>query len=200
MNDDLPSLAAIRALHEKYAPSREALALVLTHCEIVRDIAWQLMDKTPLDVDARLVEAGCLLHDIGVYRLYMDNGEIDHANYIKHGVLGYDLLKSEGFSERMCRIASCHTGVGLSREDVMRDGLPIPPRDYFASTREEQLIMYADKFHSKTTPPTFLTTESYEEKIRKFGDDKIRRFRELREEFGVPDLRPLREKFGYEIV
>lgn len=199
MNSTLPSVSEIYALHKKYAPSQEALELVLTHCEIVRDIARLLMENTP-GINKELVEAGCLLHDIGVYRLYLENGEIDHANYIKHGVLGYDLLKSEGLSERICRIASCHTGVGLSREDVVRDHLPIPARDYFAGTKEERLVMYADKFHSKTTPPTFLTPAAYEAKVRKFGDDKVRRFKELQAEFGAPDLRPLSETYGFEIV
>lgn len=199
MNNTLPSVSEIYALHKKYAPSQEALELVLAHCEIVRDIARQLMQNIP-HINKELVEVGCLLHDIGVYRLYLENGEIDHANYIKHGVLGYDLLKSEGLSEQICRIASCHTGVGLSREDVARDHLPIPARDYFASTKEERLVMYADKFHSKTTPPTFLTPAAYEAKVRKFGDDKVRRFKELQAEFGIPDLRLLSDAYGFEIV
>lgn len=51
----------------------------------------------------------------------------------------------------------CHTGVGLTKEDVLVQGLPLPPADYVAITPEERLVMYADKFHSKTTPPTFVS-------------------------------------------
>jgi hypothetical protein len=35
-------------------------------------------------------------------------------------------------------------GVGLRREDVIRQGLPLPPADYLAETSEERLVMYVD--------------------------------------------------------
>jgi uncharacterized protein len=66
----IPSDARIRALHERYAPTPEAFDLVHTHCEIVCAIAEQLLDRTASALDRALVRAGCLLHDIGVYRLY----------------------------------------------------------------------------------------------------------------------------------
>jgi uncharacterized protein len=150
----IPTDKEILVLHEKYAPAPEALDLVYTHCQIVCAIAEQLHARSGADVDIDLVRAGSLLHDIGVCRLY-DAGQLDHADYIRHGVPGYELLLAEGFPEEICRFASCHTGVGLSREDVIRQGLPLPPADYLAETGEEKLVMYADKFHSKTTPPVF---------------------------------------------
>ncbi|CAM5663416.1 hypothetical protein SANTM175S_04039 [Streptomyces antimycoticus] len=69
-----PTVDEVRALHEKYAPTREALDLVYTHCEIVCHIAEQLMARAGLRLDASLVRAGALLHDIGVYRLYSPDG------------------------------------------------------------------------------------------------------------------------------
>lgn len=149
----LPTLAEVRALHERYAPSPEALDLVFTHCEIVCGIAEQLVARTDLPLDADLVRVGALLHDIGVYRLYDDDGRIDHRDYVRHGVLGHEILHAEGFPERLRRFCSCHTGVGLTRQDIREQGLGIPEADYLAETVEEQLVMYADKFHSKTTPP-----------------------------------------------
>jgi uncharacterized protein len=126
----LPTIEDIKSLHQKHAPSDAAFDLVFTHCQIVWEIAEQLMDKSHPAVDRAFVQVACLLHDIGVYRLYLPNGEIDHKNYIKHGVLGYELLKEEGFDERLCRMASCHTGVGLSKQEVIDEGLPLPPQDY----------------------------------------------------------------------
>jgi uncharacterized protein len=183
----IPTDAEIGALHREHAPTPEALDLVYGHCLVVCEIAEQLLARVG-DADGDLVRAGALLHDVGVYRLYDGAGEIDHANYIRHGVLGHELLAAEGLPERICRFASHHTGVGLSRDDVIRQGLPLPVADYMAETREEMLVMYADKFHTKKTPSAFLTAEQYAASVARFGPGKVAAFEALREQFGDPDL------------
>jgi len=194
--DVIPTDSEILALHEKYAPSPEALDSVYTHCAIVRRIAEQLLGRASAafpgaGVNAGLVRAGALLHDIGVYRLYDEAGNLDHAGYIRHGVLGYEVLEAEGFAAGICRFASCHTGVGISRQDVIRQGLPLPLADYLARTPEEKVVMYADKFHTKSSPPRFLTAEAYAASVRRFGEDKVAAFEAMRAQFGDPDLTPL---------
>ncbi|MFF5157447.1 HD domain-containing protein [Streptomyces sp. NPDC000348] len=184
----IPGPEEIRALHEKHAPTAEALELVHTHCEIVWSVAEQLISASRLDVDAELVRAGCLLHDIGVYRLYGDDGLLDHGSYIRHGLLGHEILGREGFPEPLRRFCSHHTGVGVTKDDVLRQGLPIPPADYLAVTREERLVMYADKFHSKSRPSAFLSPDAYAAHVRRFGEEKVTAFQALRTEFGDPDL------------
>jgi uncharacterized protein len=196
----IPSDDEIRALHEKYAPTPEAFALVYTHCEIVCAIAEQLIDRSGLTLDRALVRAGCLLHDIGVYRLFDASGRLDHARYVSHGVLGHEILVGEGLSEPLCRFCSHHTGVGLTREDVRAQGLPIPERDYVAESVEEELVMYADKFHSKRTPPVFLTADSFAASVARFGEDKVIRFKEMRARFGTPDLAPLAAAHGHALI
>lgn len=196
----LPTYDEIIALHKKYAPSQAAFDLVFTHCQIVWELAEQLISTSSLTVNSELVKVGCLLHDIGVYRLYLPNGQIDHPRYIKHGTEGYALLKEDGFDERLCRFASCHTGVGLSKEEIIQEALPIPPADYFAQTVEEQLVMYADKFHTKTTPPKLMTADTYAEKLKQFGEEKVRLFRKFQKQFGTPDLEPLAQKYSSEII
>lgn len=192
----VPAEKEIRALHEKYAPTRQAFELVYTHCEIVCRIAEQLLAHENLDAD--LIRAGCLLHDVGVYRLYDTDGTLDHARYIRHGILGHELLREEGFPEEICRFCSCHVGVGLSREDVRRQDLPLPIADYLAESGEEQLVMYADKFHSKTDPPTFVSAAAYAAFVgRHFGADKSAAFEAMRGYFGEPDLAPLMAAYGH---
>ncbi|MEV5705862.1 HD domain-containing protein [Actinoallomurus sp. NPDC052274] len=193
----IPTDEEIRALHERHAPTEAAFALVYTHCEIVCGIAEQLLADGPPDVDADLVRAGALLHDIGVYRLYDAAGRIDEAGYIRHGILGHELLSDEGLPEALCRFCSCHTGMGITREDVRRQELPLPVADYVAESREEEFVMYADKFHSKTDPPTFVTPGSYAARLRRFGADKVAKFTSMCETFGVPDLRPLAAEYGH---
>lgn len=196
----VPTDGEIRALHERYAPSPEAFEVVYTHCVIVCEIAEQIVETAGLDVDVDLVRAGCLLHDVGVYRLYDMSGQLDHKGYVRHGVLGHELLRGEGFPEEICRFCSCHTGMGLTRGDIERQGLPVPAGDYVAETGEERLVMYADKFHSKTSPPSFVSAESYAVHVRRYGEDKVAMFKAMREVFGEPGLVPLAARFGQVVV
>lgn len=196
----IPTDEEIRALHEQHAPTREAFDLVYTHCEIVCAVAEQLLARGDHGLNADLVRAGCLLHDIGVYRLYDDLGKEDYTSYIRHGVLGHELLRTEGFPDYLCRFCSCHIGMGISRDDVRTQGLAIPVDDYLAESGEEDLVMYADKFHSKTTPPVFLTPASYAAKIERFGADKVVRFASLSDRFGEPDLTSLTVKYGHTLI
>ncbi|MFF2101690.1 HD domain-containing protein [Streptomyces sp. NPDC058202] len=195
-----PGLAEIRSLHEKYAPNTEALDVVFTHCQIVWSIAKRLIPSAGREVDENLVRAGSLLHDIGVYRLLDASGRVDERGYVRHGLLGHDILAGEGFPEELCRFCSCHTGVGLTRQDIERQGLPLPAADYVAVTVEEQLVMYADKFHTKSTPPRFLTAASYARYVARFGPDKTAAFDNLRAMFGEPELTDLAAEHQHALV
>ena len=80
---------------------------------------------------------------------------------------------------------------------MLRQRLPLPPADYLAETGEEALVMYADKFHSKTSPPAFLTAEAYATSVLRFGADKVIAFESLRARFGEPDLTPMAARYGH---
>lgn len=177
----LPTDGEIRDLHAQYAPTRAAFEVVHSHCQIVCDLAEQVIKTNNLQVDGDLVRAGALLHDIGVYRL-------DGSDYIRHGVLGYELLRSLDFPEVLSRFCSHHTGVGLTRTDIAEQQLPIPPGDYLADTVEEELVMYADKFHSKSSPPAFVTAAAYQTSVLRFGAAKAARFADLVDRYGEPEL------------
>jgi len=195
----LPTTSEIRALHERYAPSAELLDVVHTHCEIVARIADQLIDAHGIDADRDLVRAGALLHDLGVYRLYDASGRRSEESYLLHGVRGHDLLRAEGLPEELCRFCSCHTGVGLTRQDIAAQRLPLPVADYVAVTTEEKVVMYADKFHSKTSPPRFVSADSYAVHVLRFGADKAEAFARMRAEFGEPELDGLAAAYGHSV-
>jgi uncharacterized protein len=202
----IPGDDEIRALHERHAPTPAAFEAVYTHCVIVWRVAEQLLvraDHEPgsaagglPDIDRDLVRAGCLLHDVGVYPLYDDDGRLDVAGYMRHGVLGHALLAEGGYPEAICRFASRHTGVGITRDEVIRQELPVPPADYVAETPEELLVMYADKFHTKAEPPSFLAAATYAAYVRRFGPDKVAAFEAMRDRFGEPDLGQLSDALG----
>ncbi len=194
------TLSEIQALHKKYAPCAEVFDLVFIHCQIVCDIAEQLIEKGTFRVDVELVRAGCLLHDIGVYPLFgADGTQRSDVNYIAHGIEGEAILKAERFPKIIQRFCSHHTGVGLTKQDIIEQDLPLPATNYIAETDEELLIMYADKFHSKTTPPRFNSFEWYKQYIAQYGTDKAITFEKMAEKLGIPDLEPLAKKYGCEI-
>jgi len=188
----VPADDEIRALHERLAPTPQAFTLVYTHCEIVARIAAGL--SAGRDADPALVRAGCLLHDIGVYRLSPADA------YVRHGLLGDEYLAGLGFDDTLRRFCSHHTGVGITRDDVLRQGLPLPPRDYLAETAEERLVMYADKFHSKSTPPRFVTAAAYTVLAARWGEDKAAAFKAMVAEYGEPDLAPLAAEYGHRMT
>lgn len=197
----MPTDQHIEALHHKYAKTDEDFRLVYTHCQIVEATAMQLLDARPLPtIDRELVHVGCLLHDIGAYEV-LENGQFVAG--VRHGIIGEEILKREGLPEVIWRFTSHHTGVGLTAQDVTDQGIPIPVADYTATTDEERLIMYADKFHSKSHPPTeppfFCTFEWLHDSIQKFGPDKATKLDQLADLFGKPDLDVLSEQYGHKI-
>jgi uncharacterized protein len=196
----LPTFRHIENAHKKYAPSEAAFNLIFTHCHIVAEIAAGLVAQKNISINRELVNVGTLLHDIGVYELLNERLElIQPESYITHGVRGEAILRKEGFSEAVCRFASHHTGVGITRDEILQAALPLPQQDFLAETPEERLVMYADKFHSKTHPPTFDTLEGYKKRLAQFGDSKIALFEQLAEEFGTPNLEPLIKKYGHNL-
>ena len=84
-------------------------------------------------IDEHLVTIGGLLHDIGTYFLLKQDGsdgeplKFSKKRYILHGLKGYEYLLDEGVDESIAQFCRNHTGVGLTREDVVRQELPLPP-------------------------------------------------------------------------
>jgi uncharacterized protein len=187
----IPTDDEIRDLHARLAPDPATFETVHTHCRIVCAIAEDLLAARHHDVDVALVRAGCLLHDIGVHRL--------DGPYLRHGVVGHRLLRESGYPEVLARFCSHHTGVGITADEIVRRDLPLPPGDYLAETPEERLVMYADKFHTKSDPPTFLTAATYAAGVRRFGAGKAAAFDELVRVYGEPDLTALSRAYGHPV-
>ncbi len=120
--------------------------------------------------------------------------------YILHGLKGYEYLLDEGVDESIAQFCRNHTGVGLTREDVVRQELPLPPADYVPMNLEQEVVMYADKFHSKSVPPKFLQVEAYTARAERFGGENKQRWLDLVAKYGVPDIPALAEKYGMRMI
>lgn len=191
---DLPTIQKVKKLHDKYAKSDIACELVYTHSQIVGEIAQQINKDKNLNLNPDFIHVAALIHDMGAYKFIGADGTFNTSQYICHGITGYKILKNEKFDETFCRIAKRHTGVGITKEDIINDNLPLPLKDYIAETIEERLIMYADKFHSKN--PCFNSFTWYSNYISQFGKHKVLQFQQLSNEFGIPNVEKLAEKYS----
>ena len=71
-----------------------------------------------------------------------------------------------------------HTGTGITREQIERQQLPLPPDGHYEpETIEEQLVCYADKFFSKSRPDRVLTVDEAACSLARFGEEGVRKFR-----------------------
>ena len=88
-------------------------------------------------VDAGLVRAGALLHDIGRGR----------TQGIRHAVEGAQIGWDLGLPEELLHIIERHIGAGIALNEAIKLGLP--PRDYIPVTVEEKIVTHADNLSGK---------------------------------------------------
>jgi uncharacterized protein len=155
------------------------LEIVHEHSRHVAALAVTIAGHLALPQETLLfIEEAALLHDIGVCRVYApDLGLYGPHPYITHGVHGREILDGEGFPAHGL-VCERHTGVGLTVEDIVRQGLPLPQRDMCPESISEQIICFADLFYSKK--PGRLSERKTAEKVRKkllpFGEEKAALF------------------------
>ena len=88
-------------------------------------------------VDAGLVRAGALLHDIGRGR----------THGIEHAVEGANVARELGLPEALEHIIERHIGAGIEMQEAVKLGLPA--RDYIPVTLEEKIVAHADNLAGK---------------------------------------------------
>jgi uncharacterized protein (TIGR00295 family) len=103
---------------------------VITHCKAVEKHAGKIAQNATANLE--LVRCGALLHDIG-------RGE---THGIMHAVIGADIVRELGLSEKIACIIEKHIGAGLTPSEAESFGLP--NRDYILKTMEEKIVAHAD--------------------------------------------------------
>lgn len=190
------------ALHQKYALSPTLFELVWTHCCITADAALQLIHNQLFDtsqIDQVTVLKACLLHDIGVYGCqgfeWVPGQQPSDKPYIQHVVVGAWVLQKEGYPSEIVQAALTHTATGITRDDITRLGIPLPPGDdYMPASLTTELVTYSSKFHTKQ-PPKFLSAEEAVKELEVYGPEHVKQFGKWYEQFGPVNLEPLKEKY-----
>lgn len=173
------------ALIDKFYPEENELKrILLVHSRSVADKALKVARLHPeLGLDESFLEEAALLHDIGIFQT--DAPGIccwGDKPYICHGYLGAALLREEGYP-RHALVCERHTGAGISLEQIIRNGLPIPHRDMRPQSLEEQVVCFADKFFSKTHLDREKTLDKALNSLLKYGDEGVERFKGWCERF-----------------
>lgn len=190
---------ALRELHKEQAraftlneqSAQKSFALIATHCEIVARLAVILAEQSGQIVTNTLIE-GALAHDIGTYSVLAHNAFAHNQVlfqrdiYIQHGTRGYELLLANGFGEEIAAFARNHTGVGITKADCVQQKLPIEPADYMPTNAAQEIVALADKFHTKSLPPRFVSEQTARARVEKFGSENIARWDKLVACYGVP--------------
>ncbi|MBR1548939.1 MAG: HD domain-containing protein [Prevotella sp.] len=169
-----------QAIIDKYYPEDNQLRqLLIKHSRQVADRCLSIVRRhRELPVDVQLLEEAAMLHDIGIFRCNAPSIFcVGTEPYICHGVIGAQLLRADGY-ERHARVCERHTGTGLTRQQIESQGLPLPAIDLVPETLEEQIICYADKFYSKSSPDSVRTVVETAQSLEKFGTDGVRLFLE----------------------
>ena len=168
-----------QSIIDEYYPSETELRRILmVHSRQVADRCLLIARKHPeLRLDAEFLEEAAMLHDIGIYGTNAPGIQCFGTEpYIRHGLIGGQILREEGW-ERHALVCERHTGTGLSREQILRQQLPLSPDGHYEpEALEEQVVCYADKFYSKTRPGSERTVVEAMRSLEKFGWDGIRRF------------------------
>lgn len=175
-------------LYDKYYPVGSRVRDILErHSRSVADLAAGINSRLGLGLAPEVVEAAAMLHDIGIFMTDADGIDCHGTEkYIRHGILGADLLRAEGAPEWIARVAERHTGAGISGDDIAEMNLPLPPdRLLMPESLLERLICYADKFYSKSGDMRMKSLERVRVSMARHSQSTARRFELLNDEFGA---------------
>ena len=181
------SVDYFKIIHTYIPPESALYKIYLPHASLVTAKALRLAQHLHLSPkQQRFIEEAAMLHDIGIievqpYRV-KDNR---HLPYICHAPAGRAILEHEGLP-RHALVAERHIGVGISKEDILEQNLPLPPRDMLAESLEEKVISWADLFFSKT-PHQLWREKSWSEvqqDVCRYGIRQARLFQVWSQEFG----------------
>ncbi|MDE6371021.1 MAG: HDIG domain-containing protein [Duncaniella sp.] len=174
-----------RIIDKYYPVGSPGRVIYLRHCGQVADLACDIATRLSLPIDMEEVRDAAMLHDIGICHTDAPSIECYGSEpYIRHGIIGAEMLRGEGAGEVYARVAERHTGAGITADEVVAQGLPLPMRDYMPETLLERLVCYADKFYSKSGDMKRKSLDRVLKSMENISHATLRRFLALHEEFG----------------
>lgn len=110
---------------------------IIQHGLLVMNVSNKMikeLKRAGVDIDEKSILRGAILHDIGRSK--------EHS--VRHGFLGGEILKKDGYDRKVIKIVENHVGGGIDRQDCAKLG--IPERDFIPTSLEEKIVCLADKY------------------------------------------------------
>lgn len=166
----------LKIIEKYYIKDSQPYYWLVEHSKSVTKKALQAAHKVKhLSPDYKFIEEAAMLHDIGIIFTYAPENEcLGDKPYICHGYLGREILEKEGLPKHAL-VAERHIHCGITKDEIIKNNLPLPPRDMVPIYLEEQIINYADRFYSKIDKYLY-DEKSVEEIIKgliKYGEEKV---------------------------
>lgn len=173
----------------KYYPEDTlAYEYLYPHSLLVTELALKIARSNPqFNPDIDFIESAAFLHDIGIFQTHAPKfGCYATLPYLAHGYLGRKILEDEGYPKHAL-VCERHVGVGISKENIIENDLPLPHRDMRPQSIEEEIICYADKFYSKNPEKLNIakTPEEILKKLKNYGSEKPGIFEGFMQKYGV---------------
>lgn len=175
-----------KIIHKYIKPGSLTYSLYIPHVSLITAKSIRIGKKLGLpNNNLRFIEEAAMLHDIGIIRVNDEElGCKGKLNYLCHGTEGRKILENEKLVKH-AKVAENHTGVGIFKDEIENNELPLPRKDILAITLEEKIISYADLFFSKN-PQMIWHEKSVKEarrSIEEFGERHIKLFNEWFKKF-----------------
>ncbi len=146
---------------------------IIQHALLVMRISEEIMQKLKVEdvsINKMIVLRGALLHDIG--------RSVEHS--ARHGYLGGEILREDGYDDRIIRVVENHVGGGIDKEESIK--LWMPEKDFIPTTLEEKIVCLADKYiEDNELTPLKQTLAKFETVLGK-GNKANKRILKMKEE------------------
>ncbi len=176
-----------KIIHTYISPDSSVYRVYIPHVSLVTAKALKIAKKLDLSREKQVfIEEAAMLHDIGMIRVDQYNNVSDgNLPYICHAPLGREILEYEGLP-RHALVAERHIGVGISKQEIMKQKFPLPQRDLMPESIEEKIISWADLFFSKSPKKLWKekSLRDIRKTVKKYGKRQVNVFRQWFEEFG----------------
>lgn len=179
---------ALSIIRKYYPEGSVAYKYLFEHSKAVADYAVRIAEMNhQFEPDIEFIYTSALLHDIGIFMTDASKfGCFGDLPYLAHGYLGRELLEKEGYPKHAL-VCERHVGVGISKDDILKNELPLPHRDMLPLSLEEEIVCYADKFFTKKdgklsipkSPPKIMKN------LAKYGPDKPAVFQGFIDKYGI---------------
>ena len=164
--------------------SKNLWGTYFAHSVLVTQMSLEIAERLKLDAETKqFIQEAAMLHDVGIGEVSMDKeNPQNRPPYITHGLAGFKILTELGYPKHalVCRN---HIGVGLTKEIILQNNLPLPAEDMMPSTLPEEIITYADLFFSKSNPFKKRTLDEVVAKIETYGEEQLNKFYQLHKKF-----------------